>query len=298
LLFFNASDPLAIAWRAMARTGEGVWLVNKPVGPTSFETLDATRDRFAPLKACHGGALDPFASGLLAVLAGSAVHVFHLLHELPKTYVATVRWGSETDNGDLHGKVIAEGDASGLTQAMLDEALQPHLGWQLQVPPKFSNKRVNKERAWRRAQAGEEFELPAEREYLHEAKWRDLGTLELTCRGGYYVRALARDLGRALGCRAHLSALHRSVIGPWHCPTSDAEYLPLLEALSWLPKRVLTDDEMGRLRRKEALGPGALQPASWSVPAGFPLPEPRALGVHLGRAAALLDAKHAPFAML
>jgi tRNA pseudouridine55 synthase len=270
------------------RKGEGVWLINKPVGPTSFEALEGLKPGFAPLKACHGGALDPFASGLLVVLAGHAVHAFHLLHELPKTYVATVCWGSETDNGDLHGKVIAEGDPSKLTQARLDEALRALLGWQLQVPPKFSNKRVGKERAWRRARAGEEFELPAEREYLHEATWLSMTELRLTCRGGYYVRSLARDLGRTLGCRAHLTKLHREAIGPWQCPM-EPQYLPLLEALTWLPRRELSDDEMGKVRRKEKLELKSSKPAVWHVPHDFPEPQKRILAVHLGRPAAVLE---------
>jgi len=270
------------------RKGEGVWLVDKPVGPTSFETLESVKPGFAPLKACHGGALDPFASGLLVVLTGHAVHAFHLLHELPKTYLATVHWGSETDNGDLNGKVIAQGDASKLTQARLDEALHQQLGWQLQVPPKFSNKRVGKERAWRKAHAGEEFELPAEREYLHEAKWLSMTELRLTCRGGYYVRSLARDLGRALDCRAHLTKLHREAIGPWQCP-AEPQYLPLLDALTWLPRRELTDDEMGKVRRKEKLELKNAKPAAWRVSADFPEPQKRVLAVHLGRPAALLE---------
>jgi tRNA pseudouridine55 synthase len=282
----------------MARTGEGVWLVNKPVGPTSFETLEALRPKFAPLKACHGGALDPFASGLLVVLAGRAVHVFHLLHELPKTYVATVAWGQETDNGDLNGKVIAEGDASKLTPAQLDEALKAQLGWQLQVPPKFSNKRVGKERAWRKAQAGEEFELPAEREYLHEATWLSLTELRLTCRGGYYVRSLARDLGRALGCRAHLKQLNREAIGPWRCPSGEPEHLPLLEALTWLPRRTLSDDEVGRMRRKEKLELKNPERAAWHVPLEFPEPQKRVLGVHQNRPAALLEVDGSVLAVL
>jgi tRNA pseudouridine55 synthase len=281
-----------------ARKGEGIWLLNKAVGPTSFEALEALRPRFAPLKACHGGALDPFASGLLVVLTGKAVHAFDLLHELPKTYVATVAWGAETDNGDLHGKVIAEGDPSKLARAQLDEALKAQVGWQLQVPPKFSNKRVGKQRAWRRAQAGEEFELPPEREYLHQAQWLSMTELRLTCRGGYYVRALARDLGRALGCRAHLAKLHREVIGPWRCPDGEPVHLPLLDALSWLPRRTLSDDELGRVRRKEKLELKNPEPAAWHVPLDFPEPQKRVLGIHQGRAAALLEMDGSVYAAL
>src|SRR5262245_15224734 len=107
-----------------------VWLVHKTTGMSSFEALQAARDaspETAKSKACHGGALDPFASGLLPVLIGKGVHVFHLIHELPKTYFATLQWGTETDNLDLYGKVIAVGDASKLT---LPEVAT---GWQEQV---------------------------------------------------------------------------------------------------------------------------------------------------------------------
>ncbi len=279
----------------MGREADGVWLVNKPRGPTSFETLAQVRDRFALRKTCHGGALDPFASGLLPVLAGPAVHVFEMLHELSKTYVARVQWGTETDNGDPGGKVVATGNATALTAARLDEALSSQLGWQLQVPPQFSNKRVGNERAWRLAQRGETFELPAEREFLYAATWRShslpsFSELELTCRGGYYVRSLARDLGRLLGCRAHLTALERTRIGPWACPTGDEpQHLPLEAALPWVMRRTLSDDEMGRLRRKETIAIGAVEPARWTVPSGFPPVSPVVLAVHLQRPAALLD---------
>src|SRR4051812_36526606 len=123
------------------RKPDAVYLVHKPVGLSSFEALEGARAAFGEAKACHGGALDPFASGLLPVLAGAAVHAFHLIHELPKTYVATVSWGTETDNGDAGGGVIASGDASALTAAELEAALREHLGWREQIPPKFSNKR-------------------------------------------------------------------------------------------------------------------------------------------------------------
>lgn len=256
-----------------------VWLVHKTRGVTSFDALQAAKPA---AKACHGGALDPFATGLLPVLVGSGVHVFHAIHELPKTYLATIAWGSETDNLDPLGAVIATGDATNLTRPPITT------GWQEQIPPAFSNKRINGERAWRLARAGQQVELPPEQVYLHDAQWLDDTHLRVVVRGGFYVRSLARDLGRANGARAHLSALHREQIGPWRCPPEgEVHKLSLEEALSWMPTRILTDAEVGALRKKEPLEPKALQPARWQLPPGFP-PVTFARALHLNRTVALL----------
>ncbi len=256
-----------------------VWLVHKSTGVTSFDAMQAARPDG---KACHGGALDPFASGLLPVLVGKGVHVFHPIHELPKTYLAELQWGAETDNLDLLGQVIATGDVTGLKRPAIAT------GWQEQVPPAFSNKRVKGERAWRLARAGQTVELEPQRVYLHEAQWLDETRLRVVVRGGFYVRSLARDLGRATGARAHLRALHREQIGPWRCPPpGEVQKLSLDEALTWLPVRVLTDAEVGALRKKQPIEPGAIEPARWRLPPGFPeLTYVRA--VHLGRTVALL----------
>lgn len=255
-----------------------VWLVHKSEGITSFEALEAVRPAG---KSCHGGSLDPFATGLLPVLLGRGVHVFHALHELPKTYLATLAWGAETDNLDLHGKVIATGDPSFTEPPALPQ------GWHPQVPPEYSNKRIKGERAWKLAREGKPVELPPERVYLHEARWLSRDQLRVTVRGGFYVRALARDLGRANGARAHLSALHREQIGPWRCPPpGEVIKLSLEEALDWLPTRELSDAEVGALRKEQPLEPKSLKPAKWGLPPGFP-PLSFSRGVHLGKTVAL-----------
>lgn len=279
----------------------GLYLVRKPVGPAAYSVVQAMVDRLEarPQKrwpVCHGGALDPFAEGLMLVLVGPATKLFASLHAAPKRYVATVKWGVETDNGDGLGTPVAHGDASALTPAALDAALRAQLGWSDQVPPKHSNKRVDGERAWVKAQRGDDFTLPSARVYLHAAKWLshalpDHSVLELVCRGGYYVRALARDLGRALGARAHLTALDRTDIGPWRCPAADQQTFVHGDGLlPWLPARVLTDAEMGVLRRDARLPAAEPARAAWPFPAGFPAPEPmQTRAFHLGRLVALLD---------
>jgi len=121
----------------------GIHLVHKRPGETSFSLVRAFTASTG-LRACHGGALDPFAEGLLLVLAGPATRLFELLHPIPKTYQAEIAWGVETDNGDPLGAPVARGDASSLDPARLDSALIGHLGWREQVPPATSNKRIDR----------------------------------------------------------------------------------------------------------------------------------------------------------
>ena len=179
-----------------------------------IESMPAREGRERP-RVCHGGTLDPFASGLLLILVEPATRLFDHLHAIPKVYEATVRWGIETDNGDPGGKVTFTGDASALNAAQLDAALATFVGWHDQIPHATSAKRIDGERAYLKAHRGETVVMPASRVYLHEARW--LGhnlpgesRLRMIVRGGYYVRALVRDLGRMLGCGGHLSGLHRT----------------------------------------------------------------------------------------
>ncbi len=203
---------------------DGTWRVHKPVGDTSFQCFKGVVAELearagARLRACHGGTLDPFAEGLLLVLVGEAVHGFGALHQLPKTYVADVRWGVETDNLDPTGTVVREGP---VPRDGLDEALGAFLGFTEQVPPATSAKRVGGERAYARVHRGEPVVLPPSRVYLHSARWLIHGDtwsrLELVCGGGFYVRALARDVAACLGTVAHLSRLERTRIGPYVDP--------------------------------------------------------------------------------
>src|SRR4051812_31001656 len=148
----------------------GIYLLHKPVGPTSFSIVREAMEG-SKLRMCHGGTLDPFAHGLLLLLVGPVTRLFDYLHAVPKVYEGTVRWGVETDNGDLLGKTTFEGDASGLTVERLEEALKEFVGWREQTPPATSAKRVGGERAYVRAHRGEEVIMPPVRVYLHEARW-------------------------------------------------------------------------------------------------------------------------------
>jgi tRNA pseudouridine55 synthase len=265
--------------------GPGLLLVHKRVGETSFGKVRELQAQLAgrgeKLPVSHAGALDPFAEGLVILLLGPATRLMDALHVAPKRYVAEVRWGTETDSGDGQGRVTATGEAAALTPSALEAALVEQLGWRDQVPPTTSNKRVEGERAYLKAHRGEQFELPPSRVYLHEACWiahalPQASTLELVCGGGYYVRALARDLGRATGARAHLSALRRTGIGPWADPPEGAPNAITHRALlPWCPSREVSDPEANALRQGGAVSRGNLKAPEWPLPPGFaeaPLP--------------------------
>lgn len=281
------------------RPQAGVYLAHKPVGATSFAVVQEYQTALAlmpgkALKVCHGGTLDPFATGLLPILVGPATKLFELLHELPKRYVATVQWGAETDSDDLGGEIIRRASAAHLTRGALEAALAEHFGWTLQRPPVMSNQRVEGERAYLRARRGEAVELEPKRVYLHAAAWRwhrlpECSELELTCRGGFYVRSLVRDLGRALGTAAHVSSLARVAIGPWADSGGPAVHVAGVETVPWLRRRRLTDDEWGRLRHAEPISRGELTPAPWAPPLGFPEPTPLVAATHGERLLALVE---------
>jgi len=245
----------------------------------------------------HGGTLDPFAEGLLLILAGQATRLMELMHPLPKTYIAEVAWGMETDACDHLGLPVFTGDASGLSVEALGSALSEHLGWRDQVPPATCAKKIDGEAAYKKAHRGEVVELPPSRVYLHEAAWVShelpgASLLRLTCRGGYYVRALARDLGRALGCPAHLSALARTAIGPWSDPGPGGRALVQGEDLvPWCPARILDDAEADHLLHGRPVPLGAVRGPSWALPEGFPDPAAPVRGLHQGRLVALLREK-------
>ena len=282
----------------MKRPPSALWLVRKPPGVTSASLVDDFRRAHAgnfTLKVSHGGVLDPFAEGLVVLLVGAANRLFERLHEVPKRYVARVAWGRETATGDAAGATVREGDAAGLTPARLDAALAPFVGWTAQVPPATSNKRVGGERAYERAHRGEAVALPPQQVYCHEARWlaHELpraSTLELSVRGGFYVRSLAVDLGRALGVGAHLATLERTAIGPWTTPESPRS-LTGREVLPWLPSLELSDAEWGALRGQGRAPVRPPTPAEWPLPAGFPPPAPWVRAFHQGHLVALVGAE-------
>ena len=274
----------------------GIHLVHKNAGETSFAVVKALLDQQIKagrrLRLCHAGALDPFASGLLLILAGPATRLMDALHPVPKTYQAVIAWGAETENGDPTGKVIATGDASLLSETRIEDAFARFVGWRNQVPPATSNKRIGGERAYQKAHRGEAVELPASRVYLHSGTWisHDLprsSRIRIVSGGGYYVRALVTELGRSLGSRAHLSELQRTQIGPWKDPPPAKRiHIGGDGVLPWCSTRMFSDQERGELRAKRRIPIGTLNPGSWAPP--YPLKNPLVRAYHQDRLVALL----------
>jgi tRNA pseudouridine55 synthase len=275
----------------------GIYLVYKEVGKSSFDVVRNFKRQAAEI-GCdkmvfgHGGTLDPFAEGLLLILAGQATRLMDLMHYLPKTYLAKVVWGTETDTCDHLGLSLSHGLISNTMP--MDEAISSFVGWHDQVPPDTCAKKINGESAYKKAHRGEAFVLPPSRVYLHSASWvsHDMpnsSMLQLTCKGGYYVRALARDLGRLLGCKAHLSALIRTKIGPWSVPAFGSHQLICGEQLlPWCKSRVLNDNEAEYILCGRPITLGEIQDSTWILPSEYPIFNQPIKGMHHGKLVALM----------
>lgn len=202
------------------RKGQAVngWLIlDKPQGLTSTKAVGRTRWLFDAAKAGHAGTLDPLATGVLPIAFGEATKTVPYAVEGAKTYRFTVRFGTETDTDDMEGTATATSD-SRPTRADIEAALPRFTGEIEQVPPRFSALKVDGARAYDLARDNEDFELPPrsvtiDRLMLVEQPDPDSCVLEADCSKGTYVRALARDLGRALQCLGHIAALRRTRVG-------------------------------------------------------------------------------------
>jgi tRNA pseudouridine55 synthase len=200
---------------------DGILVVDKPIGPTSHDIVGLVRRLAATKRVGHGGTLDPFASGVLPVFLGRATRVveFHLADR--KAYRATICFGASSTTDDLEGEVTPS-DGPAPTREVVEAALPSFTGPISQRPPAYSAIKIGGRRAYAMARAGETVELK-EREVVIDsftiAAWDDsdperpIAVVDVTCSAGTYVRALARDLGSAVGSSAYLGALRRTAAG-------------------------------------------------------------------------------------
>jgi tRNA pseudouridine55 synthase len=205
--------------RRVKREVDGWVVLDKPVGMTSTHAVAVVKRAFQARKAGHAGTLDPLASGILPIALGEATKTVPFVMDGRKSYRFTVRWGVETDTDDAEGRAIAESGLRPSTEAVR-AALPGFIGTIMQTPPKFSAVKIAGERAYDLARAGEEVTIeprPVEigRLELVDAPDVDHAVFEAECGKGTYVRAIARDLGRALGTHGHVTELRRTAVGPF-----------------------------------------------------------------------------------
>jgi tRNA pseudouridine55 synthase len=212
------------------KRGEPVhgWVVlDKPLGMTSTQAVGKIRKLFNAQKAGHGGTLDPMATGLLPIALGEATKTVSYAMSGRKVYRFTVAWGEERSTGDLEGEVTRTATARP-SAAEIKAILPGFTGEIMQMPPAYSAIKVAGRRAYDLARAGAEVTLTA-RPVMIEALWltdlpdQDHATFEVTCGKGTYIRSLARDMGGALGCFGHISALRRVAVGGF----TEAQMIPL-----------------------------------------------------------------------
>jgi tRNA pseudouridine55 synthase len=256
-----------MARRRKGRDISGWLVVDKPAGITSTAVVNKVRWALGAQKAGHAGTLDPAATGVLAIALGEATKTVPFVTDALKCYRFTVRFGQATNTDDAEGEVIAE-SALRPTDAEIAAALPAFEGDVLQVPPQFSAVKIDGERAYVRAREGEEMDLAprplwVESLTLLSRPDPDHAELEMVCGKGGYVRSVARDLGRALGCNAHVLALRRLWSGAFdagdgvtldriealaHTEALEALLRPLEDGLSDLPEVRCTPEAAARLR--------------------------------------------------
>ncbi|MDR3158943.1 MAG: tRNA pseudouridine(55) synthase TruB [Zoogloeaceae bacterium] len=217
-------------WQAI----DGVLLLDKPSGITSNTALQKARRLFCAAKAGHAGTLDPLATGLLPLLLGEAAKFSAGLLNADKTYEAEIRFGVTTDTGDSEGAVTARTSLPHDLIARLERALPRFLGEQLQTPPMYSAIKRNGRPLYALARQGVVVERAPRRVVFYELEPRAWDeprfSLRVKCSKGAYIRTLAEDLGSAVGCGAHLTALRRTRVG-----ALDIRRAHTLEALEFLP---------------------------------------------------------------
>jgi tRNA pseudouridine55 synthase len=256
--------------RRSTRVDVDGWInLDKPTGVTSTQAVGRLKFLFNAKKAGHAGTLDPLASGVLPVAFGEATKTVPVVQDGAKTYRFTVRWGEETSTDDAEGEAVAHSPARP-SPAEISAQLPHFVGIIQQTPPAFSAIKIDGVRAYDLARDGETFEIAPRPIVVYRldllSAEPDQATFEAECGKGAYVRAIARDLGRALGCYGHVIALRRTRVGPFRGEdavpldalqpdpqTRLGAILPLQAALAEMPLIAIDRAGAATLRRGQKL---------------------------------------------
>lgn len=287
----------------------GVLVVDKPRGPTSHDVVQIIRRALHTRAVGHAGTLDPMATGVLVVAVGEATKLVRWLTADDKVYEATVALGAETDTLDAEGKVVDEMSSEGVDLGLARAAATAFVGTYLQRPPLFSAIRVDGERLHEKARRGEKVDVPEREVTVRELEIRSADEravdLRVVCAKGFYVRALGRDLARALGTCGHLSALRRTKSGAFSVEDAvdmatiegardddtaraalAGRLVSLVDACGAMPKVVLDergvrDARHGRQVRAAGAPPDGTEPVALLDPGGALVAVARSCGDHL-----------------
>jgi tRNA pseudouridine55 synthase len=269
---------------------DGVLVIDKAIGITSHDAVARTRRAFGTRRVGHAGTLDPMATGVLVLGVGRGTRLLTYVVGAQKEYLATIRFGVATSTDDADGEVIGRADVTGLDAARIRQAMRQFTGSIMQVPSTVSAIKVQGKRAYARVRAGEEVVLAPRPVQVDEFTLIDVMDVmstadpptpvrhldcmvRVTCGSGTYVRALARDLGQALGTLGHLTALRRTRVGDFTLDDAKnlqelttADLMPLgVAAARCLPVYVVSADERAHLvhgRSITAAQPGVAAPTA------------------------------------
>jgi tRNA pseudouridine55 synthase len=222
---------------------DGILIINKPTGPTSHDIVSYVRKITNTRKVGHAGTLDPFAGGVLIILIGKSTKLQSKFMEMDKTYVGTIKLGEISDTYDITGKIKMQKSKCKINENEIRKILKQFIGETKQVPPIYSAIKIKGETAYKMARRGEKPKLKSRKIKIYGIKllnynWPHL-KIEIKCGKGTYIRSLAHDIGKKLGCGAYLEKLTRTAIGKFNIENSiKPEKLNLLN----LPKKILSDN--------------------------------------------------------
>ncbi len=254
---------------------DGVILVDKPEGMTSFSLASKVRRLTGAKKSGHGGTLDPMATGVMAVMLGNATKLSEYLSSEDKRYTAKIRFGISTDTMDMEGEIISERECN-FSIDELNEAIKRFTGKITQIPPKYSAIKVNGRKLYSYARSGEEVEIPSREVeiYSFDLLFFDEDSYEalvdVFCSKGTYIRSLANDLGEYLGTGAALTALRRTKSGDFcieDCVTLEdiekgiweEKIIPCEDVIFRMPKAVVSEENEKALLNGNPIDTGAVE---------------------------------------
>jgi tRNA pseudouridine55 synthase len=249
------------------RVPSGLLLVDKPHGITSHDAVSRVRRSLGIRKVGHSGTLDPLATGLLVMGVGRGTRLLRFLSEFPKLYEGTGVLGVETTTLDAEGDVVREAPVA-VTEPELRAAVASFVGDIEQAPPAYSAVKVGGERSYKAARRGEAVDSPSRRVHVYAFNVRRFDPprfdFRVRCSGGTYVRSLVADVGHALECGAHVTALRRTAVGPFGVeearpPDDPGPLLPLERAVEHLAAVTLHEEEARVAAHGSILGPAGIE---------------------------------------